>query len=483
MMLSRFLQSVSVVSAGLLTAAAPSSFAQAPVSERPNILMILADDLGYGDLGCYNPSSRIATPNLDRLASEGMRFTQAYCPDAVCTPSRYALLTGQYAFRRRAKAGVLGNFESPLITPQQQTLPSLLKDAGYDTVGLGKWHLGATYGTTDGRPPVGQGGFGDKGYASNVDLRAPVAEGPTTRGFDVWFGVLTASEKLVVDQDRIVGRLNSTTEPPAAPSIHELPVLELEAFLPELTRRATALLAKRGKEKTDRPLFLYFAPHAPHVPLAVLPEYRGKTRAGDYGDYVHELDDHVGRVLAALDASGLADNTIVIFASDNGSQFETSGERHRPNGVLRGTKKQVYEGGVRTPLIIRWPGRVRAGATSDQLACLADVLATCAQITGRELDRRQATDSYSLLPALLGTSPQGPTRGSVINRGVNGDLAIRQGDWKYIRRAEKRPAELYNLKADPGEEKNQADNEPAQMAALAKALDEALARAPAPGRR
>lgn len=473
---------------GAMTTTMPSTVnAQAPEpagsSGAPNIVMILADDLGYGDLGCFNPDSKVPTPNLDRLAEQGIRFTNAYCPDAVCTPSRYALMTGRYALRFRS-GRVLANWEPPTIEAGRLTLPGLLKQAGYTTAGFSKWHLGATYTTLNGKPPAGQGKFKSERAGANLDLNVPIRDGPADRGFDHWYGFVCASESLVFEQNRAVAMID-VYEPPAAPGAERLPVIKLADYLPLTTDKTVEFIRRQAPQaKAGKPFFVGFFPYVPHIPLAVSDEFKGKTRGGDYGDYVHELDHYVGKVLDELEQTGLADNTLVLFASDNGSQFEQSGEGHRPNGRLRGKKQLVYEGGVRTPFIARWPGRIKPGTTSTQLICLADVMATCAALTGQSLPDGAAEDSISFLPALLGTDAGAgtaagtaagkPMRDFVVNRASDGHLAIRVGDWKYIAAHKDATPALYDLKSDVGEKHNLLDQHPDIAARLKSRLEQVV---------
>ncbi|MBX3740969.1 MAG: arylsulfatase [Akkermansiaceae bacterium] len=441
---------------------------------RPNIVIVLADDLGWGDAGCYALESGIPTPNLDKLAASGMRFTNAYCPVSVCSPSRYALMTGAYPWRSWKKRGVLGNWDRPMIPEGQLSLPGMLKKAGYATGGFGKWHLGAEYPTTDGKPPEGRGDF--KGKGTNIDLKRPITEGPMDRGFDEWRGMICSSELLMVDGRHVSARIqHELYKPLEIAGFKDLPALNLEDLLPLATSQAIGFIGRRAKEK--EPFFLYFAPYVPHIPLAVGAEFRGKTKAGDYGDYVHQLDHHIGLLLAALKKTGQRENTLVIFASDNGSQFETTGDGHRPNAHLRGGKWVIYEGGVRTPFMVSWPGRIPAGTVSDALLALNDLPATLAPLAGGDIPPGAAPDSLDLSPLLLGETPAEPIRNEVVMRASQPDGALRQGDWKYVKRGGKNNAqELYNLAVDPSEKTDLAASEPGRLKELAarfrKLMDE-----------
>jgi len=464
---------------GLVTFAAILAILASPspaVAEKPNIVVILADDLGYGDLGCYQTESKVPTPNLDRLAREGMRFTQAYCPVSVCSPSRYAMMTGQYPFRSWKKNGVLANWDKPMIADRQLTLPALLKQAGYKTAGFGKWHLGATYKTLDGKPPAGQGKFKSDDTGANIDLAAPVAGGPTDRGFDRWYGFICASEMLIFDQDKAVALLShSLYEPPPVPGAKELPGVTVAQLLPQITDKSVAYLVDHAKARSGAPFFLYFAPYVPHIPLAVGDDFRGRTRAGDYGDYVHQLDHEIGRLLKSLDDTGLARDTLVFFATDNGSEFLKSGDNHQPNGILRGRKHQIYEGGVRTPLLVRWPGQVQENAVSNNIAGLNDLLATVADLIGQQLPPTAGRDSVSLLPILLGKQTDQPVRDQILLQASARHYALREGDWKYIQPNGPNAAELYDLQNDPSESKNLLKEKPELAEELRVKLQKILA--------
>lgn len=447
---------------------------------KPNILIIMADDLGVGDPGCYNKSSLIPTPNIDSLARDGLLFTNSYCPDAICTPSRYSLLTGRYSWRSGRVHGGLLNWEPPMITKDTLTLPALLKKAGYNTAGFGKWHLGADAPTKDGLAPVGQFTQRHPEDGINLDLKQPLREGPLDRGFDTWYGFICSSESLVYDQAFATATIDVYPHP-KAPGVEALQHLELKDYLPAVTKRAISFLeAHAQRTKDGGPFFVYYSPYVPHVPLAVPPEFVGKTRAGAYGDYVAALDHYVGELLTALEDQGMRDNTLVVFCSDNGSQFLTTGdEGHRPNGTLNGRKGQVLEGGVRTPLIVRWPGMVAPGSKTDALAALTDFMATAAELTGIRLDEGEACDSFSLLPVLCGK--EGPRRKELIMKAATAHFALRSGPWKYIAEPgfplsgppqPPSPHQLFNLEEDPGETRDLISSEPELAGTLrARLLD------------
>jgi arylsulfatase A-like enzyme len=436
----------------------------------PNIVLILADDLGSGDAGSFNPQSKVPTPNIDRLAREGMKFTNAYSPDAVCTPSRYALWTGRYSWRTTLRRSVQLNWEKPLINEGRLTVPLLLKQAGYRTAGFGKWHLGADFPTIDGLPPVGQGGQRHELDGSNLDLEKPMQGGPMARGFDRWFGFICASESFVYD-DLFATAYIDVYPRPKAKGAEALRHIPLANYLPELTEKAVAYINENAtRAKAGKPFFLHFSPYVPHIPLALSEEFKGKTKAGDYGDYVHQLDHEVGRLLDTLDQQGLTENTLVIFLSDNGSHFEMTGEGHRPNGQLKGTKATIHEAGVRVPLIARWPQRIGAGTTSSELVASADMLATISSLVQIPLPNEAGEDSFDIMPILVGQPGFRPNREFVIVKSAAAHLAIRQGRWKYIAppnypwakdaALENDNTFLYDLEADPGETNNLVASNP-----------------------
>jgi arylsulfatase A-like enzyme len=407
--------------------------------ETPNIVFILADDLGYGDLGCYNPQSKIPTPRLDRFATEGMRFLDAHSPSSVCTPTRYGLLTGRYAWRTRMQRNVLGPWEKPLIAPDRLTVSKLLQQNGYATACIGKWHLGQNYVTTDGKPPSG----GAKNPLSNVDFSKPISDGPITRGFDHYFGTIVPNYPpyCFIENDRTVGipsvQAKGSNFNIPGPMI---PGWKLEDILPQLTTHAVQWLEDTAR--TKKPFFLYFALTSPHYPVVPSAEFKGKTPVGDYGDFVHQTDWCVGQVIDALQRSGVAENTLVIFTSDNGS--EITGEvkpgaydrvqqyGHRSSGELRGAKRDAWEGGHRVPYIARWPSKIKAGTVSDEIICHVDFMATVAAILKTKLPENVAEDSVNLLPVLLGEKTIAPIREATVHHSARGKFAIRQGDWVLI---------------------------------------------------
>jgi arylsulfatase A-like enzyme len=473
----------------------------------PNLVYILADDLGYGDLGSYNPQSKIPTPHLDRLAAEGMRFTDAHASDAVCTPTRYSLLTGRYAFRSRLKSGVLGPWAAPLIERDRLTVPGLLRQHGYTTLAVGKWHLGWNWPTTDGQAPRSGDGL------SNVDFTRPIGGGPLAAGFERFFGVDLPNYPpyVFIENDRTLG-LPSVAAPLRKGTFNRpgpmLPGWNLTNILPQLTARAVGNIEEAAR--SPKPFFLYFPLTAPHYPIVPVAEFKGRSRAGDYGDFVAQVDGVVGQVLAALARTGLATNTLVIFTSDNGPEVveidpgayaRIRAYDHRSMAGWRGVKRDTWEGGHRVPFIARWPGRIPAGVVSGETICHVDLLATCAGLVGAQLPPGAGEDSYDLRPALFGETNSQPIRPATVLHGADGKLAIRQGDWVLINaptgegngprgepgwfKQERGYAttnqfagELYNLREDPAQGRNLYGEHPERVQRL-KAL---LARYQAEGR-
>ncbi len=434
---ARYLSSVKVLVAFVFCLVSSSNSLWA--SDPPNIVYILADDLGYGDLGCYNTESKIPTPQLDQFATRGMRFTDAHSPSSVCTPTRYALLTGRYAWRSRLQRNVLGPWDKPLIATDRLTVGKLLQQNGYKTACIGKWHLGQNYATTDGKPAVG----GNKNALSNADFTQPISDGPIARGFDHYFGTIVPNYPpyCFIENDRTVGI-------PSVPSGGGnfnipgpmVPDWNLENILPELTSHAVQWIEKTAPSK--KPFFLYFSLTSPHYPVVPAPAFVGKTKVGAYGDFVYQTDWSIGQVLDALDRAGVSQNTLVIFTSDNGA--EITGEvkpgaydrahkfGHCSSGELRGAKRDAWEGGHRVPFIARWPDEIEAGAVSDETICHVDFMATIAAILRQKLPDNAAEDSVNILPVLLGEQLKAPIREATVHHSAKGKFAIRQGDWVLI---------------------------------------------------
>lgn len=448
----------------------------------PNIVLILTDDLGWGSLGCYgaNPDL-LRTPNCDRLAREGIRFTDANAPASVCSPTRYAVLTGRYCWRTSLKGGVLRT-DSPLhIETNRLTVASLLKRRGYQTAAIGKWHLG--YGSGPG-----------------VDYTAELRPGPLELGFDYHFGVPSNHGDVTgvfVENHRVFG-LRRATVTPSGTNFYggklflglDAPQREDETVMAALTDKAVAWIKQ---QKPQSPFFLYFTPVAVHEPVTPSDKTKGTSKAGPYGDWIHELDLSVGRVLDALDQKGFTQDTLVIVTSDNGGENKQTrgGEQIRAqeaglvlNGPWRSGKHSVYEGGFRVPFLARWPSKTPAGAVSDETINLVDMLATFAAVVGDKLPppAAGAEDSFSVLPALLGRKTGKPLRPDMIVHSADGVFAIRQGPWKWIEGkpvAKKPPkirmaefqSQLYNLKQETAEQTDQLAARSNVAQRLAKLLE------------
>ncbi len=444
-----------------------------PVSRRaqlqtPNIVFILADDLGCGDLGCYKKGSKIDTANIDRLASEGVRFTDAHSGSAVCSPTRYGLLTGRYAWRTRLDRGVLRPFDPPLIEAGRLTLPEMLRLQGYYTACIGKWHLGWDWPRMD----------------DHVDFRFAIAGGPVSCGFDYYFGVDVPNYPpyCFIENHRMLGlpsERKTTRDLDGAPG-PMLPGWKFDEVLATLTAKAVEHIGLRARSR--QPFFLYFPLTTPHEPIRPSVRFQGKSGIGAWADLMLETDWAVGEVLSALDRHKLTENTLVIFAGDNGHTSyaglkELLASGHKPCGELRGYKGDIYDGGHRVPFIARWPGRIQAGGVSRELICLNDMMRTSAAIVSAELPPNSAEDSYDILPNLLGRPAGRRPQRAVVHHSGNGVFAIRRGPWKLIpeqaapdKPGMVRPGELYNLDEDVSETRNVIQEQPTLAKELAALL-------------
>jgi arylsulfatase A len=413
---------------------------------RPNIVFILADDLGFGDVRCLNPNGKIPTPNLDRLAAAGMIFTDAHSSSSVCTPSRYSLLTGRYNWRSRLQKGVLGGLSPRLIEPERPTVASLVRNAGYSTACIGKWHLGMDWVRLPGKE-VSELDIETAAQVRNVDFAQTIRNGPTTLGFEYFFGI-SASLDMVpycfIENDRVVSLPTEDVSFPMKPGAKGqtrrgpgAPEFKAEEVLPALTSRAVSQISRWSSPANPQtPFFLYVPLNSPHTPIALTPDWEGRSGLNAYADFVMQTDAAVGQILQALETNGLTTNTLVIFTSDNGcspqANFdELRGKGHNPNYRFRGAKADIFEGGHRVPFIARWPAKVKAGAKSDQTICLVDLMATVAEILKVRLPANAGEDSVSILPALLGRS-RSPLREALVHHSINGSFAIRQGNWKLV---------------------------------------------------
>jgi arylsulfatase A-like enzyme len=391
---------------------------------KPNIVFVLFDDMGYGEPGCYREETRLKTPNLDRLAAAGMRFTDAHSAAAVCTPTRYGLLTGRYP-SRIGQYGVLTTYSPPIIPKSRLTVASFLKQHGYETACIGKWHLGMKW---EGKP----------GNEKTIPVGSRLITSPNAAGFDYFYGFTHARNiGTIIEQDSVVENVAAVDNQP---------------------RMIAKALEWIGKREPGKPFFLYFPMCPPHTPIVPSPGFAGKSGAVDevkrdpeYGDWVYQGDDMLGQILDALQKNGLAENTLVITTADNGA----AGRAYPP---LRASKTSIYEGGHRVPFLARWPGKIKAGAVCDTTVCLNDLIATCGDILGAKLPDNAGEDSVSILPALLGTAKE-PLREATVHQSMRGDLAIRQAPWKLILPKNGKP-ELYHLGDDIGETRDLAKTKP-----------------------
>lgn len=479
-----------------LTLAISCPAAETAVPRPPNIVVILSDDVGYGDLGCYG-ATRVKTPNLDRLAAQGMRCTDAYAPAAVCTPTRFAMLTGQWAWRQK-NTGILPGDAPLCILPGTITLPSLLREAGYATGVIGKWHLGLGTNKTDYNRELKPGPL-EVGFDQAFIFPATLDRVPTVFVQDRQVVKYDPADPILIDYQKRIGdepdgeghpewlRLKVKNRPD-----HHLGTIHNgisrigwmsggraarwkdEAMGDILTSQAVKFI----EDHQRHPFFLYFATSEVHEPAVPALRFQGASQAGVYGDFLQELDSNVGEVLKALDRLGLAENTLVIFSSDNGAElfpnraylYDEGGRDlsgHRPNGVLRGGKGDPWEGGTREPFIARWPGKIKPGSESSAIISLVDLPATCAALVNRPLPKGAAPDSVNVLPALLGT---GPGREFVVEQHCRGGggLALRKGPWKLIPRDG--GAQLYNLGDDLSETTDVAAKHPEKVKELAALL-------------
>lgn len=478
----------------------------ASAADKPNFIFILCDDLGTGDVRCLNPEGKIATPNMDRLAKEGMTFTDAHTPSSVCTPTRYGTLTGRYNWRTKLQNGVLGGLSPHLIEQGRLTVASMLKAQGYNTAAIGKWHLGMDWVIKEAKA-VSELTIESREQAWSTDFTKPMKNGPLTVGFDHYFGIAASLDMVpyvFIEGDHVTVQPTEdrelemvqgeakkfTRKGPAAPGFTGYEVL------PTFIDKAVAYIDEKAADaKSGKPFFIYLPLTAPHTPIMPNPEWRGKSGLNQYGDFVMETDANVGRVLKALDGQGIAENTVVILTSDNGCSPSADYpallvKGHNPSGKYRGHKADIYEGGHRVPFLVRWPAKVKAGQTSTQLTCLIDFTATAAEITGATLPETAAEDSFSFLPALLGEASNGPLRASLVSHSINGNFAIREGNWKLALcpgsggwsepHPGKEPAgspqvQLFDLEADLAETQNLQAEHPEIVANLTQKLETLIA--------
>ncbi|CAA6683434.1 MULTISPECIES: arylsulfatase [unclassified Lentimonas] len=459
--------------------AALASFA---AESKPNIIYILADDMGYGDVQCLNPErGMIATPHMDRVAAEGMIFTDAHTTSSVCTPTRYGIITGRYNWRSKLQMHVLDGYGLPLIPTTRMTVPSFLSENGYNTAMIGKWHLGLEIATLDGKKARPAGGLKQKlkkgAFApeelSNIDWEGTIQGGPVDLGFDSWFGITASLDfpPYVWIRDRNwVGEgthVKAFRRPgPATADFEAIDVLD---------KLAAETVQYISDYNSTQPFFIYMPLPSPHTPIVPSKKWQGKSGIGKYGDFMMQTDDIVGQVVQALEAKGISDNTILIVTSDNGcskaANFkQLEGHGHFASAQYRGSKADLWEGGHRVPFLVKWPAVIQAGSVSDVLTCQTDLLATCAELVGTTLPANAGEDSESILPLFSGEQVAF-TRNGIINHSVSGHFAYRQGKWKLLLAkgsagwtaptekamanvADAPEGQLYDLEADPGEQNN-----------------------------
>ncbi|MCX6895598.1 MAG: arylsulfatase [Verrucomicrobia bacterium] len=452
---------------------------------KPNIVYVLADDLGLAHVGCFNPEAKLPTPSMDKLATEGMRFTDAHSA-SVCTPTRYAILTGRYGFRSRSGNGVLAPYDSPLIEYDRLTVPALLQRQGYYTACIGKWHLGWEWPAKDGskpdplaQKPLAKWPYKDNGTEAGIDFTKPITGGPLTRGFDEYFGTDAPNQPpfCFIRNDRLTTELTGRF-PGHDPEIGVTiagPMAagwKFENIAPVLSAEVDKFLQTRAADR--KPFFLYYPLTIPHQPFTPSTNFFGKSGIHRMADLILETDAMLGAVLDTLDRTGLRSNTIVIFTSDNGQNPRIKSQEKLNGGFaagrpFRGAKGSLLEGGHRMPFVVRWPGEVKPGSVCNEVISLASLMATCADLLDVKLPAGAGEDSASILPLLRG-KPEAyhPSQGAVVNASGIG-FAIRQGPWKLVEtRAKPQPngeedgghanaiSGLYNLASDPGERTNVA---------------------------
>lgn len=474
-------------------------------SNLPNIVIILADDLGYGDPGCYNDQSLIPTPNMDQLANQGMKFSDAHSPSSVCTPTRYGLLTGRYCWRTKLKRMVLWPWDPPLLESERLTLPEMLQQKGYSTACIGKWHLGWDWPLENGKylsdefSGVTLPAKKREAWGQQIDFSRPTRGGPTDHGFQSYFGddVPNFPPYAFIKNRKTIG-IPSISKPAdmfgnPGPA---LPAWDLSTVMPSITQEAVQFI--EAQQPDDPPFFLFMPLTAPHTPIAPSPHFIGKSKAGWYGDYVHQVDWTVGQIQTALRRNDLTNDTLLIFTSDNGSP-QRNGENmngptgsvkklgHDPSRPWRGMKSDAWEGGHRIPFIAVWPGHIPADRTSQEPIILTDLMRTLASLVDFELDEQTAEDSFDIGAALFdkeSASTASPIRDHLIHHSGNGLFAIREGPWKLIlgknsggftqyRPPADAPAgQLYNLQSDPAESTNLYEQQPDVVQRLTRRLNQ-----------
>lgn len=478
----------------------------------PNIVYILADDMGYGDVSIYNPDSKINTPNIDAFAQEGIRFTDAHAPSSVCTPSRYGILTGDYCWRSRLPQSVLSGYGRALIEPGQPTVASLLQAHGYNTGVIGKWHLGLDWVVKPGHDTALRIPENDPSGArmikdmnpDDIDFTKPPTDGPLKHGFNYSY-ILPASLDMApycyLQNDTLTSPLTGSTKgnelnPKDSPNYATgafwrpgpmSPDFDFNNVLPHFTDKAVEYIQQQSH--ASKPYFLYFAMPSPHTPWLPSKEFIGKSKAGAYGDYVMEVDAMVARILKAIEESGDASNTIVVFTSDNGPYWRPGyieKYNHRAASVFKGMKADIWEGGHRVPFIARWPGHVKAGSVSNITTTLTNLMSTCAEVVGEDQQSGEALDSYSILPVLLNRPDSLTAQKAIMSESSHGLYGVRKDNWKFIDGRGsggfsdpvtykpgpgEAKGELYDIEKDPSETNNRYLEEPGKIKELSRVMD------------
>ena len=466
----------------------------------PNIIYILTDDLGYGDISVFNLNGKIKTPNIDNLAKEGMMFTDAHTSSSVCTPTRYGILTGRYNWRSNLKNGVLTGKSKALIPNSRTTIASMLKKQGYQTAFIGKWHLGWDWAIINKEDNSGEGW--DAKDFDNIDFNKPVKNGPKELGFDYSYGhngSLDMAPYVYVENGNPTAIPTNNTENTGKYSWWRKgptsPDFDHEDVTPYFFRKAINFVKEYANKKS--PFFLYLALPSPHTPILPTKEWQGKSELNPYGDFVMMIDDYVGQLITQVDRSGISKNTIIVFTSDNGCSpavkiDELTAKNHHPSYIYRGHKADIFEGGHRVPFIVKWPNNVVANSKSDQTICTTDFMATAAEISGYQLKDNEAEDSFNMLPLLNGSFTGNSFRKVTVHHSINGSFAIRKGDFKLIMcpdsggwsfpNPEKDKVfiaglpkmQLYNLKSDPGEQHNLINSYPEKVEELKQLLNKTI---------
>lgn len=457
---------------------------------KPNIIYILTDDLGYGDVSSFNDESKIKTPNIDKLAAEGMKFTDAHTSSSVCSPTRYGVLTGRYNWRSKLKEGVLSGISTALIPTSRTTIASMLKNNGYETAFIGKWHLGWNWNISD----VADLDNLETQDFSTIDFSKPILNNPNDLGFNYSYGIAASLDMgpySYVENGMVLEVPDTISQgtvkyaywrkgPISRGFIHE-------EVTPQFVNKAIQYIDKSSKSK--KPFFLYLPLPAPHTPILPTSEWKGKSAINPYGDFVMMLDFYIGEIIKAVDKAGIENNTLIIFTSDNGcstaANYKVLLEKgHNPSAIYRGTKADIFEGGHRVPFIAKWPDKIKKGTVSNETICTTDFMATCAEIVNYKLKENEAEDSFSMMPILTNKKAEKFAREATVHHSINGSFAIRKGEWKLIlcpdsggwsypnpKKDQKIIAtlpqyQLYNLKEDPSETNNLEASNPEKVKEL-----------------